>query len=79
MEDDLICLGELALDLLSHRDHFLSSSQNISSHLGFPWSIKEGFMDHVRGDQVEHPYDVGLKFGIEENLREWCGQEFVRV
>ena len=35
-------------------------------------------MDHVRRDQVKHPYAIGLKYGIEENMREWCGQEFVR-
>ena len=34
-------------------------------------------MDYVRRDQVEHPYVVGLKYGIEENLREWCEQDFV--
>ena len=51
MEDDPIYLGELALNLLSHRDHFLSSSQNISTHLGFHCPIKEILMDHVRRDQ----------------------------
>ena len=70
LEDDLIYLGELALDLVSHRDHSLSSSQNISYSLSFPWPIKEGFMDHVRRDQEEHPYAIGLKSGIEENLCE---------
>ena len=35
-----------------------------------PWPIKEGFMDYLRGDQEEHPYDVGLKSSIEENLSE---------
>ena len=69
MEDDPIYLGEMALDLLDHRDHSLSSSKNISTHLGFPWPIKESFMDHVRRDQAEHPYVVGLKSGIEENLK----------
>ena len=67
-----IYLGELALDFLAHRDHSLSSSQNISTHLSLPYPIKENFMHHVKGDQVEHPYVVGLKYGIQENLREWC-------
>ena len=65
MEDDPIYLGEMELNLLSHRDHSLTYSQNISTHLGFPWPIKESFMDHVRGDQEEHPYAIGLKSGIE--------------
>ena len=51
---------------LSHKNHSLSSSQNISTYLGFPWPIKERFMDHVMGYYEEHPYDVGLKLGIEE-------------
>ena len=79
MEENPIYLGELALDLLAHRDHSLSSSQNISTHLGFPWPIKESFMNHVRGDQEEHPYVVGLKSGIEANVIEWCEKEFVLV
>ena len=77
MEDDPISLREMALDVLGHCDHSLSSSQNISTHLGFPWPIKENFMDHARRYQEEHPYYVGLKFGIEENLRQWCEKEFV--
>ena len=44
-----------------------------------PWPIKESFMDYVRRDQEEHPYVVGLKSGIEANLREWCEQQFVLV
>ena len=36
-------------------------------------------MDYVRGYQEEHPYVVGLKSGIEENLREYYEQEFVFV
>ena len=28
-------------------------------------------MDYVEGDQEEHPYVVGLKFGIEERLSEF--------
>ena len=79
MEYDPIYLGEFPLDLLSHRDHSLSSSQNISTHLSLPWPIKESFMDHVRRDQVEHPYAVGLKSGIEANMKEWHGKEFVKV
>ena len=79
MQDDPIYLGELEFDLLAHRDHSLSSSQNISTHLSLPWPIKEIFMDHVKGDQVDHPYDVALKSSIEENLREWCEKEFVIV
>ena len=31
-------------------------------------------MDHARRDQVQHPYVVGLKSSIEENLRECCEQ-----
>ena len=69
----------MELDLLAHRDHSLSSSQNISTHLGFPWPIKESFMDNVRGYQEEHPYIVGLKSRVEANLREWCEEEFVLV
>ena len=74
MEDGPIYLGEPTLDLLAHRDHSLSSSQKISTHLILPWPIKEGFMDHVKGDQEEHPYAVGLKYGIEEKLSE-CGEQ----
>ena len=58
----------MELDLLTHRDHPLSSSQNISSHMSLRWPIKEGFMDYVRGDQEEHPYAVILKSGIEAKL-----------
>ena len=47
--------------------------------MGFPWDIKESFMDHVRGGQEEHPYVVGLKSSIEEKLRECCEKEFVFV
>ena len=42
--------------------------------MSLPYPIKEGFMDYVRGDQGEHPYVVGLKFGIEAKLRECCEQ-----
>ena len=38
--------------------------------MSLPWPIKERFMDQVKGDQEEHPYAVGLKFGIEANLSE---------
>ena len=74
MEDDPIYLGELPLDLLAHRDHSLSSSQNISSHMSLPWTIKESFMDYVRRDQEEHPYVVGLNSGIDAKLKECCEQ-----
>ena len=72
MEDDHVHVGEMALDLLAHRYHSLSSSLEISTHLGFPYPINESFMDHVRGDKEEHPYAFGLKSSIEENLRECC-------
>ena len=72
MENVPIYQGELTLDLLAHRYHPLSSSQNISSHMSLPWPIKEGFMDYVRKDQGKHPYVVGLKSGIEETLGEFC-------
>ena len=51
MEDDPNYLGELALDLLTPRDHSLPSSQNISNHLGFLWPIKASYIDHMKGDQ----------------------------
>ena len=47
--------------------------------MNLPWPIKEGFMDHVKGDQEEHPYVVGLKSSIEEKLREYCEQRVVLV
>ena len=62
----------MEFELLSHRDHPLSSSQNISSHMSIPWPIKEGFMDYVRRDKGEHPYVVGLKSSIEAKLSECC-------
>ena len=74
MEDYLIYLGEMALDLLAHRYHSLSSSQNISTHLGYPWPIKESFMYHAKGNQEEHPYAIGLKSSIEETLSECVEQ-----
>ena len=64
MEDDPNYLAELEHDLLTHRDHSLPSSKNISTHLGFLWPIKQIYMDHVRGRPREHPYAVQLKFGI---------------
>ena len=33
-------------------------------------------MDHVRGDQEEHPYVVGLNYGIEEKFKEDCEHRF---
>ena len=37
-------------------------------------------MEGVRGDQEEHPYAVGLKYGIEEKLSEFvCKEIFVSV
>ena len=45
-----------------------------------PWPIKEAFVDYVRGDQQEHPYVVGLRFGIEEKLSEFaCKELYVSV
>ena len=65
----------MALNLLAHRDHPLSSSQRISSHMSLPWTIQEGFMDYVKRYQEEHPYVVGLKSGIEEKLSEFVCKE----
>ena len=42
--------------------------------MSLPWTIKESFMDYVEGDQEDHPYVVGLKFGIEAKLSE-CGEK----
>ena len=42
--------------------------------MSLPWPIKEAFMEHVKGDQEEHPYVVGLKYGIVANLSECCVQ-----
>ena len=36
-------------------------------------------MDYVRGDQEEHPYVVGLNFGIEAKLSEFLWKELVWV
>ena len=37
-------------------------------------------MDYVKGDQEEHPYAVGLKFGIEAKLSEFASaKRFVWV
>ena len=72
MEDDPNYLGELALDLLTSRDHSLPSSQKISTHLGFLWPIKARYLDHEKGRPREHPYVVGLKFGIGGKEREFC-------
>ena len=65
----------MEINLLTHRDHPLSFFQNISSHMSLPWPIKERFMDQVKGDQEEHPYDVGLKSGIEAKLSEFLCKE----
>ena len=67
----------MTLDLLTHWNYPLSSSQNISSHMSLPWPIKEGFMDYVKGDQEEHPYVVGFNFGIELKLSECVEQIFL--
>ena len=67
-------MGELELDLLSHLDHSLSSSQNISIHLGFLWPINSIYMDHVRGIPREHPYVVGLKSSIGGKEREFVSK-----
>ena len=64
MEDDPNYLGKMELDLLTPRDNYLYSSQNISIHLGFLWPIKESYMDHVMRRPRNHPYVVGSKSGI---------------
>ena len=68
VEDDPIYVGELALNPLTHRDHSLPSSQNISTHLGFLWPINASYLDHVKGTPRENPYAFGLKSVI-------CGKE----
>ena len=50
MEDDPNYMGELALDLLTHRDHSLPSFRNISTHLVFLWPINASYLDHVKGE-----------------------------
>ena len=42
--------------------------------MSLPWPIKEVFKDYVKREQEEHPYDVGLKSGIEEKLSECVEQ-----
>ena len=69
MEDDPSYVGELELDLLTHRDHSLSSSQNNSTHLGFLWPINASYMDHVKRRSNEHRYVVGLKSSIGGKVR----------
>ena len=64
MEDDPNYLGKLVVDLLTPRDHSLLSSQNISTHLGFLWPIKESYMDHPKERPRENPYVVGFKSSI---------------
>ena len=45
-----------------------------------PWPINEAFVEGERGDQREHPYVVGLKFGIEVKLSEFeCKELCVSV
>ena len=39
--------------------------------MDLPWPIKEAFMEVVRRDQEEHPYDVGLKSGIEAKFSDF--------
>ena len=39
--------------------------------MSLPWPIKEGFMGHMKRDQGEHPYVVGLKSGIDAKLSEF--------
>ena len=50
MEDDPNYLRKMVLDLLTHRDHSLPSSQNILTLLCFLWPIKTSYMDHVKGE-----------------------------
>ena len=74
MEDDTSYVGELALDLLTYRDHSLPSSQKISTHLGFLWPINESYVDHVKDRPREHPYAIGLKSGIGGKEREFVSK-----
>ena len=76
MEYDPIYVGELELDLLSHLDNSLSSSQNISIHLGFLWPINSSYLDHVKRIPREHPYVVGLKSRIGGKEREFVSNRF---
>ena len=71
MEDDPIYVGELALDPLTHIDHSIPSSKNISTHLGFLWPINVSYLDHMKERPREHPYVVGLKSGIGGKEREF--------
>ena len=64
IEDDPNYLGKLAFNLVTPSNHSLSSSQNISTHLGFFWPIKESYMDHMIETPREHTYVVGFKSGI---------------
>ena len=64
VEDDPIYVEELELNHLTHRDHSLPSSQNISIHLGFLWPINASYLDHMKERPREHPYVVGLNAGI---------------
>ena len=43
--------------------------------MGFPWPIKEAFMNYVEGDQEQHPYVVGLKSSIEAKKSEFVCKE----
>ena len=62
MEDDPNYLGELELNPLTPRDHSLSSSQNISTHLVFLWPIKASY--HMIERPSENPCVFGFKYGI---------------
>ena len=74
MKDDHIYVGEMELDLLTHRDRSPPSYQNISTHLGFLWPINASYVDHVRERPREHPYVVGLKYGIGGKVREFMSK-----
>ena len=74
MGDDPSYVGELALDLLTHRDHSLPSSQNISAHFGFLWLINASYLDHVKEISRENPYAIGLKAGIGGKEREFVSK-----
>ena len=74
LEDDPIYVGELKIDLLTHRDHSLPSSQNISTHLGFFWPINARYLDHVKGRPRYNLYVVGLKCGLGEKEREFVSK-----
>ena len=77
MEDDPNYVGELELDLLTHRKHSLTSSQIISTHLSFLWPMKSSHMDYAKEIPREHPYSVGLNSSIRGKEREFVSKRFL--